>query len=96
MRFFVGYRATLFSLEQRNHEKQQACADDGGDDLPYETALLNADEAHEPAAEETADNTDDNVDNQAGAATFHQLAGQPARHCADEQENDNACNVHSI
>ena len=74
VRFFVGYRATLFSLEQRNHEKQHACADDGGDELPNLTATFETDKAHEPPAEETADDADDNVDNQSVTTAFHQLA----------------------
>ena len=61
-----------------------------------ESGLLDSDEAHEPAADETADNTDDDVDNQSEAAAFHQFASQPASHCAEEQVKDNANNVHSF
>ena len=87
----------LFPLEQGNHEEQHTSADDGGDKLPDLAAALEADQAHEPAAEESADNTHDDVDNQTVAAAFHQLASQPAGQCADEQINDNAYNVaHNI
>ena len=87
----------LFPLEQGNHEEQHACADDGGDELPDLTAAFQADEAHEPPAEEATDDTDDNIDNQTVATAFHQLASQPAGQRADEQINNDTYNaVHNI
>ena len=94
--FFWVSVCVLFPLEQGNHEEQHACADDGDDELPQETGFLDVGEAHEPAANEAADDTDDDVDDQPEATAFHQFASQPAGHCAEEQEEDNAYNVHSI
>ena len=96
LKSFFACCKSLFLLEQGNHKEQHTCADDGNDELPKESGLLDSDEAHEPAADETADNTDDDVDNQSEAAAFHQFASQPASHCAEEQIKDNANNVHSF
>ena len=65
---------SLLLLEQGNHKEQHTCADDGNDELPKKSCLLNSDEAHEPAADKSTDNTNDDVDNQPEAAAFHQFA----------------------
>lgn len=84
----------LFPLEQGNDEEQHTGTEDGHDEFPKETGLLDADQTHEPAADEAANDTDDDVDDQAGAAAFHQFTSQPASHCAKEQIKDNTYNVH--
>ena len=92
----AGCRSLLFPLEQGNDKEQHHSSDDGDDELPKESGFLDVEQAHEPAAQETANHTDDDVDDQSETAAFHQLASQPAGHCADKQEKNNTYYVHSF
>jgi peptide-methionine (S)-S-oxide reductase len=69
-----------------DNPEQDYRADRGGDYRADDTrAEIGAEQAEQPAAEDTTDNADDDVHHDALSLAFHDLAGQPARDAANDQ-----------
>ena len=73
----------LFLLEQRNNKKKNNGANHSNDEFPQQASLLDVQQAHQPATDETTDDTDDNVPEETEAAATHNLTSQPASHCTE-------------
>lgn len=81
--FLFLNKGLLFLFQKRNNQQEQACTDDADDDLPNNaTAGVDMQQVHDKAADEAADNANDDVPQQSEAAATHDVAGQPAYHCA--------------
>ncbi|WP_232316337.1 hypothetical protein [Candidatus Burkholderia verschuerenii] len=56
------------------------------------------DHVEQPVADHAADDADENVDQHAEACAVHDEPGEPARHAADDQAEENAVlqNMHVV
>src|SRR6185295_9832484 len=78
------------SLHQPDKQEQYYRADRRRDDLADNAAAeAEAEKREEPSGDQRADHAEYEIADEAEAAPAHQLAGNPSRDDADDDENDN-------